>query len=83
MTWWQDDLDDPDDTDDLDDPDEPDDPNDLSRWPKWPRWPKRTRWRWLSLLERATIWLQIHQNEQAGDVLESSGPPLDDGHRDF
>ena len=34
-------------------------------------------------LEMAITWLKIIQILQVGDVLESSGPPLDDGHRDF
>ena len=31
----------------------------------------------------AITWLKIIQILQVGGVLESSGPPLDDGHRDF
>ena len=31
----------------------------------------------------AITWLKIMQILQVGGVLESSGPPLDDGHRDF
>ena len=31
----------------------------------------------------AITWLKIMQTLQVGGVLESSGPPLDDGHRDF
>ena len=34
-------------------------------------------------LEMAITWLKIIQILQVGGVLESSGPPLDDGHRDF
>ena len=28
-------------------------------------------------------WSKIIQTSQVGGVLETSGPPLDDGHRDF
>ena len=31
----------------------------------------------------AITWLKIMQTLQVGGVLESSGPPLDDGHRYF
>jgi len=31
----------------------------------------------------AITWLKIIQILQVGGVLESSGPPLHDGHRDF
>ena len=31
----------------------------------------------------AATWLKINQFQQVGGVLESSGPPLIDGHRDF
>ena len=34
-------------------------------------------------LQIATTWLKIIQTLQVGGVLESSGDPLDDGHRDF
>ena len=35
------------------------------------------------LLQSTITWLQIHQIEQVGGVLELSRPPLKDGHRDF
>ena len=31
----------------------------------------------------AITWLKMFQISQVGGVLESSGPPLEDGHRDF
>ena len=31
----------------------------------------------------AIIWLKNMQTLQGGGVLETSEPPLDDGHRDF
>ena len=34
-------------------------------------------------LQIATTWLKIIQTLQVGGVLETSGTPLDDGHRDF
>ena len=34
-------------------------------------------------LEIAITWLKIIQTWQVGGVLESSGTPLEDGHRDF
>ena len=34
-------------------------------------------------LSIAITWLKIIRILQVGGVLESSGPPLDDGHRDF
>ena len=34
-------------------------------------------------LEMAITWLKIIQILQVGGVLESSGPPLEDGHRYF
>ena len=46
-------------------------------------------WIWLQFLkifhflQIAVTWLKIIRILQVGGVLESSGPPLDDGHRDF
>ena len=31
----------------------------------------------------AITWLKMFQISQVGGVLESWGPPLEDGHRDF
>ena len=35
------------------------------------------------ILKIAITWPKIIQTSQVGDVLETSGPPFDDGHRDF
>ena len=35
------------------------------------------------LFGSAITWLKIIQTLQVGGVLESSGDPLEDGHRDF
>ena len=35
------------------------------------------------ILKIAITWPKIIQTSQVGGVLETSGPPLDDGHTDF
>ena len=35
------------------------------------------------ILKIAITWPKIIQTLQVGGVLETSGPPLDDGHTDF